>query len=77
MLVGAIAGVMMIFVTMVGAATPVGAVMAVTAITTDMLTPVVDQLVQNIAVVMPIGITIFGIMIGIRIIPRIIKSFLG
>lgn len=46
------------------------------AITTDMLEPIVDAIVSNIAVIMPVGIAIFGCIIGVTIVPRIIKSFL-
>lgn len=44
-------------------------------ITTAMIEPIVDYVVANIAVIMPVGITILGIMIGISLVPRIIKKF--
>lgn len=46
------------------------------AITTEMLEPVVDMIISNIAVVMPIGLTLFGIMAGIAIVPRLIRAFM-
>ena len=44
-------------------------------ITTAMLEPLVDYITGNIAVIMPIGITVFGIIVGIGMIPKIIKKF--
>lgn len=46
-----------------------------TAITSDMLEPVVDSITSNIAVILPIGVVVFGIMIGISLVPRILKKF--
>lgn len=46
-----------------------------TAVTTEMLEPIVDGITANIAVIMPVGITIFGVMIGLRLVPRIIRFF--
>lgn len=46
------------------------------AITTDMLTPLVEGVMANVAVVLPVGIGLFAIMIGIRVIPSLINRFL-
>lgn len=46
------------------------------AITTEMLTPLVDSLTANIGVLLPVGISIMGIMIGVSLIPRIVYKFL-
>ena len=45
------------------------------AITAEMLEPVVDAITGNIAVILPIGITIFGIMIGLQLIPSLLRRF--
>jgi hypothetical protein len=44
-------------------------------ITSDMISGVTDVLVANLGVVIPVGITILGIMLGVAIIPRIIWKF--
>lgn len=46
------------------------------AITAEMLAPIVTDLTANAGVLLPVGITIMGIMIGISLIPRIIYKFL-
>lgn len=45
------------------------------AITPEMLTPVVTGVVSNVGVILPVGLALFAIMIGIRIIPGLISSF--
>lgn len=46
------------------------------AITTEMLNPLVEGVVANISVILPVGLGLFAIMIGIRIIPSLINRFL-
>lgn len=46
------------------------------AITPDMLQPITDAVVNNLNVLLPVGITIMGIMIGVSLIPRIVYKFL-
>lgn len=46
------------------------------AITTEMLTPLVEGVVANIAVVLPVGIGLFAIMLGIRLIPSLLNRFI-
>ena len=46
------------------------------AITSDQLQPIVDTLTANLDVLLPVGITIMGIMIGVGLIPRIVYKFL-
>jgi hypothetical protein len=46
------------------------------AVTTEMLTPVIDLLVANIAVIMPVGIVIYGVLKGIGLIPRVFGMFI-
>ena len=46
------------------------------AITSDQLQPIIDTLVANLDVLLPVGITIMGIMIGVSLIPRIVYKFL-
>ena len=45
------------------------------AVTKEMLEPVLTGLKDNLAVIIPVGIAIFAIMIGIRFVPRIFKMF--
>ncbi len=45
------------------------------AITTDMLTPLVEGVVANIGVILPVGLGLFAIFLGIRIIPGLISRF--
>lgn len=46
------------------------------AITSDQLQPIIDTLTSNLDVLLPVGITIMGIMIGVSLIPRIVYKFL-
>ena len=45
------------------------------AITTDILTPLVEGVVANIQVILPVGLGLFAIFLGIRIIPGLISRF--
>lgn len=45
------------------------------AITQDMLTPLVEGVVANVGVVLPVGLGLFAIMLGIRILPGLISRF--
>jgi len=45
------------------------------AITTDMLEPVLEGVKANIGVILPVGIGLFAICLGIRFIPRIFRMF--
>ena len=47
------------------------------AITGDMLKPITDAITSNIGVILPVGVAIFGIMIGVSLVPKIIKLFTG
>ena len=40
-----------------------------------LLQPIIDSVGQNIATILPVGIGIFAILIGIGLIPRLIKKF--
>ena len=46
------------------------------SITTEMLTPLVEGVVSNIQVILPVGIGLMALMLGIKVIPRLIKRFL-
>jgi len=46
-------------------------------ITTQMLQPLVEGIVANVNVVLPVGIGIMGLMLGIRIIPSLLRRFTG
>ena len=45
-------------------------------VTSAMVQPVVDAVNGNAAVLVPIGIAIMAIMVGISLIPRIVYKFL-
>lgn len=45
-------------------------------ITAEMLAPITQTLTNNLDVLVPIGISIMGTMIGIGLIPRIVYKFL-
>lgn len=53
-----------------------GDVVTSVAITADMLQPITNALTSNLSVILPVGISIMGIMIGVGLIPRIIYKFL-
>lgn len=46
------------------------------AITASMLAPITETLNSNLEVLLPVGIGIMGIMIGVSLIPRIVYKFL-
>ena len=46
-------------------------------ITTQMLAPLVEGIVSNVNVVLPVGLGIMGLMLGIRIIPSLLRRFTG
>lgn len=39
------------------------------------LAPITEAVTSNIGVILPVGITIFGILLGLSFIPKIIKLF--
>lgn len=45
------------------------------AITQDMLKPIVDSIVSNVGVIIVPAIAIFGILLGVKLVPRLIKHF--
>ena len=45
-------------------------------ITSEMLAPITTTLNANLDVLLPVGITIMGVMIGVSLIPRIVYKFL-
>lgn len=44
-------------------------------ITSEMLAPITDAITGNLGVLLPVGIGIMAIMIGIHLVPRIIYKF--
>jgi hypothetical protein len=44
-------------------------------VTSDMLEPISDAITGNLGVLLPIGITIMAVMLGVALIPRIIWKF--
>ena len=45
-------------------------------VTAEMLAPITTTLTENLGVLLPVGITIMGVMIGVSLIPRIVYKFL-
>lgn len=45
-------------------------------VTSEMLQPLITMIQNNTAVLLPVGITILGIIVGIGLIPRIIYKFM-
>lgn len=45
-------------------------------ITASMLTPLTTMISSNVGVILPVGITIMGLLIGVGLIPRLIYKFL-
>lgn len=45
------------------------------AITEEILTPLVEGVVANISVILPIGLGLFAVFLGIRIIPGLVSRF--
>lgn len=44
-------------------------------VTAAMLKPITDSLSSNLGVLLPVGITIMAVLIGVSLIPRIIYKF--
>jgi hypothetical protein len=44
-------------------------------VTSAMLTPITTAITDNLAVLLPVGLTIMAVMLGISLIPRIIYKF--
>lgn len=40
-----------------------------------MIEPIVTMITDSIAVLLPVGITIMGLMIGVSLVPRIVYKF--
>ncbi|RPF41875.1 hypothetical protein EDD70_3001 [Hydrogenoanaerobacterium saccharovorans] len=53
-----------------------GTPMPTLTITTDMLRPLVDGVIANINVILPVGLGIMAIMLGIKLIPQILSKFM-
>ena len=45
-------------------------------VTAEMLAPITTTLNENLGVLLPVGIAIMGVMIGVSLIPRIVYKFL-
>lgn len=46
------------------------------SITTEMLTPLVEGIMANITVILPVGLGLFAIFLGIRILPGLVSRFI-
>lgn len=44
-------------------------------ITEEMLQPLIDGVSANVGVILPVGLGLFAIFLGIALIPRLIKKF--
>lgn len=44
-------------------------------LTSGMFTGLTDSIISNLGVLLPVGLTIMGIMIAVKLIPRIIYKF--
>jgi hypothetical protein len=44
-------------------------------VTAAMLEPVMDSITGNLGVLLPVGLTILAVMVGVALIPRIIWKF--
>lgn len=44
-------------------------------VSSDTLMPILDGLGANIAVILPVAITVFAVLAGVSLVPRIIKHF--
>jgi hypothetical protein len=44
-------------------------------VTATMLAPLTNAITGNLGVLLPVGITIMGVMIGVSLIPRIVYKF--
>lgn len=49
---------------------------ATALVTAEMLQPMVDGITANVKAIVPVGMTVLGIMAGIKVIPAIIYKFL-
>lgn len=75
---GAVAGAMVPMSTVVAFAEEAGggaSSLPSIAITTEMLTPLVEGVMANVQVILPVGLGLFAIFLGIRIIPGLITKF--
>lgn len=45
-------------------------------LTAEMLSGITTSITSNLGVLLPVGITIMGIMVGVSLIPRIVYKFL-
>ena len=45
-------------------------------LTTEMLAPITTAITSNLGTLLPVGIAIMAIMIGVSLIPRIVYKFL-
>jgi hypothetical protein len=45
------------------------------AITEEMLQPLIDGVTANVAVILPVGLSLFAIFLGIALIPKLIAKF--
>lgn len=56
------------------AADPEGALNSV-AITSDMLQPLLDGITANIGVILPVGVAVFAVFLGVSVLPKLVRKF--
>ena len=56
------------------AADPEGALDSV-AITSDMLQPLLDGITANIGVILPVGVAVFAVFLGVSVLPKLVRKF--
>lgn len=49
---------------------------AATTVTAEMVAPIMAAVSENLTVLLPVGIGIMAIMVGVNLIPRIVYKFL-
>lgn len=47
------------------------------AITGDMLSPIIDGVTANIGVIVPVAIGLFAIILGVTMVPKLLKKFIS
>ena len=45
-------------------------------VSAEMLAPITESLTSNLNILLPVGLSIMGTMIGVSLIPRIVYKFL-
>ena len=49
----------------------------VTVVTSGMFEPLIDAITANVAVIVPVGLGVFGLLFGVLLVPRLIRRFIS